>query len=402
MATNERNYLMKMPSVTPEQYMRNCYIDLANWTSSVDALSNLQMSETMQMPTVAIKHQFWVEADYTAEIGREESETTVVEETHKFEDGSSYNEEVTKETKYVVWDAHKGRITNVKRECVIPLGDIDMSALYEAEQKKTKPFWKAHGWDASDLDMSGKGWELASEEVVEKLEKIPFNAESYEENEIAESLDSTIRHRELPAGYRYWQNLHYKPEVVHSTTTIGLQIDYQVKCSYKGQTFHLPHIGKETTPLPTQGNIKKEFKSKASTFNFAVRKEWLRHNHPNFHKNRKLKEKMLLLMIGAGVLGVVFTIGMGNVLFLLGGGAVAAGAWFKYKSINAAMAKIDAEATEQANREYQKLKEEEATEIAEHNASFENLKEKKIEALNALFVGKGMQPLSEEEKERLK
>ena len=98
MANNEKVYLMKLPQITPEQYMRNCYINLANLTSSAEALSDLKMSETIQMPTVTIKHTFFVDAAYTAQIGREEVDQEVVHETHKHDDGTTYEKAVIKET----------------------------------------------------------------------------------------------------------------------------------------------------------------------------------------------------------------------------------------------------------------------------------------------------------------
>lgn len=396
MAINEKRYLMKLPKVTPEQYARDCYIDLANWTSSPEAIANLNLSETVQLPTVTIKHRFWVDADYTAQIGREEIDKTVVQETHKFNDGTSYTEEVTKEETRVEWDPHENKLSNESFEYLIPLKDIDMSALGVESSKKVKPYWLEQGWTELELGLGADGWKPATDEIIEKLKEVPFDAETFQQQTIEQYLDSSIKRR-LPLGYKYWKDLEYKANVVSATTTIGLRIDYRVKCEYKGQTFHIPRIGKETIPLPTQGNVRKDFKSKASTFNYTARKEWLCKNHPDYHKNRKLKEKMLLLMPAAGLLGVVLTMVASNIVFLFVGAAGAVGAWFMYKRTNEDLSKIEMEAAEQANQEYQKLKAEEENEIAEHNSCFEDLKKKKIDALNALFAKKGMPPLNEDE-----
>ena len=294
------------------------------------------------------------------------------------------------------WDPHESQLTNARFEEVIPLNDIDMSAFGVESGKKAKPYWKEQGWTKLEFELFKDGWEPASDEMIEKLEKVPFDAEAFQKQKIEDSLESIIK-RCLPTGYRYWRELEYKEQVTTSKTTVGVRIDYRVKCEYKGQTFHLPCMGKETIPLPTQGNVKQEFKSKASTFNYTARKEWLRKNHPNYNKYRKLKEKMLLLMPAAGLLGVILTMVASNIIFLLVGAAGAVGGWFMYKYANAALAKIEAQAAAQANQEYQKLKAEEEKELAEHNNAFAGLKEKKVDALNALFAQKGMQPLSEEE-----
>lgn len=401
MANNEKVYLMKLPQITPEQYMRNCYINLANLTSSAEALSDLKMSETIQMPTVTIKHTFFVDAAYTAQIGREEVDQEVVHETHKYDDGTTYEKAVIKETTRIEWDPHEGKLNGASFETLIPLPNIDMSAFGVKCTKNAKPYWKEQGWIELEVKPNVDGWVPANDEMKEKLQQVPFDFEAFQEERIKHLLPNKIM-IQTPYGYKHWDGLQYTSEVTRSKTTIGVQVDYRVKCEYKGQTFHFPHIGKETIPLPTKGNIKKEFKSKASTFNFTARKEYLYHNHTDYNKNRKLKEKMILAMLGSGAVGLLLTMIAANVLFLLLGAAGAAGAWLMFKRTNAAMAKIEEEATRQATQEYEQLKAEEETEIAEHNASFESLKEKKIEALNALFTEKGMQPLNEEEKEQLK
>ncbi len=390
MENAKKKFVMCLPHETKEEFLRNCYLEVAKKAATADIVSNVQISGPIEMCTVAVRHDISLDVNYTANIGYDRVERSVVKETHNHEDGYSYTDEVVREVKHVDWEPYQGHEKNLTMSYIVPLSQIDNSPFIEEGKQKGNPYWKEKQW--TKIDPSA--WIPASAKYAEKLSKVQLQTEIYSKNAIAETGFSKIT-KKLP-GDR-WSDFTEEHKITDVLTTVGVQIDYRVVGAYKGQKFHIPPVGKEILPIPTRTGAPNAAPKSIGLDNVEIRQKRLLHEHQNYRANKKKAEKLLLAMAASIVLGFIFGVIWGKIIFFPIGIAAAIGLWFLRKNTARVCSEIEHAMYIQAQEDYEKAQIEAKIASESYEKAYLELCQKKIDALNAVFTKLGMPTLNDKE-----
>lgn len=416
-------YVMRIPGVTKDAFLRECYLDLAKKTSSAEAISHIRLSDPIEMATVTIKHDVMFDVNYSIDLGHKRVEQSVVEETHRA-GNYTYTEEVTKKVHHIDWEHHTGKEAGVKTTYFVPLKEIDHSPFWIQGRKPKKQYWEEQGWNTLDPTH----WSPASPEIMEKLTEVYFDENVCTETAIKESgiaidiLDKLSKDT--------WENFQKEYTVLNTATTIGVNVEFRTQGEYRGQKFHIPRIANEILPIPTQRKLPKVTPqvappiAPASPNSVEANREELLQNSPEYVRSKSMHQTLPFVMVGGGLLGLILSILFGSFMFLLMGIAVVALALLADKKAMSNCSQIEekilAKAQEIHDREfveYQKANVEYQVACEEYKKACksaaedterlikqydEEINQQKIEALNALFSKLGMVSLSDQEKAQFK